>query len=91
MSRQRAPNGQIFLKKDEKITDVLTKLPISSSDDEIVSKFREIYPDDWGKIVARYEAHERLTPPEKSHPMAPPRQYLLNAVTNTRKRQKKNT
>lgn len=30
------------------------------------------------KIINRYEAHERLTKPGKSHPMPVPPSYLLN-------------
>ena len=88
MGRQRVPKGQIFLKKDEKIADVFSKLNADSSDEEFISKFRELYPEDWKKIVARYEAHERLTPAGKSHPMPQPRQYLLNAARNARRRSK---
>ncbi len=78
MNRQRVPKGKVFQKQDEKIIKTLQNLEPSCSDDFIVSKFKELFPDDWEKIVKRYEAHERLTPDGKSHPMPHPRKYLIN-------------
>ncbi|MCC5628239.1 hypothetical protein LC613_08960 [Nostoc sphaeroides CHAB 2801] len=84
MSRQRVPKGQVFLKKEEKIAAALERLPPDHSDAEFIAKFREQHESDWQKIVARYEAHERLTKPGKSHPMPPPEKYLLNAARTQR-------
>lgn len=79
MGRQRVPKGKIFLKKDEKVIAVLLTLEADASGDEFVHKFKEMYPEDWAKVKKRYEAHERLTPEGKSHPMPKPHQYMLNA------------
>ncbi|MEA5523594.1 hypothetical protein [Nodularia spumigena] len=46
--------------------------------EDFILKFQDLYPNDWQKIVARYEAHEKLTPKGKSHPMPKPEKYLLN-------------
>ncbi|MEB0165402.1 hypothetical protein QN360_21105, partial [Glaciimonas sp. CA11.2] len=62
MSRQRVPKGKVFQKQDEKIIKTLQELEKNCSDDFLVSKFEELFPEDWVKIVKRYEAHERLTP-----------------------------
>ena len=78
MGRERVPKGQVFLKKEEKILTTISNLVADYSDDDFIAKFRELYPEDWGKIVKRFNAHERLTPAGKSHPMAPPPKYLLN-------------
>lgn len=80
MTRERVPKGQVFLKKEEKISRTLEDLEAnhSDSDSDFILKFKELYPDDWRKIVARYEAHERVNPKGKSHPMPPPDKYLLN-------------
>ena len=78
MSRQRVPKGQVFMKKEEKILATIAKLDANYSDDDFIAKFRELYPEDWEKILKRYNAHERLTPAGKSHPMAPPPKYLLS-------------
>jgi len=84
MGRQRVSKGKIIPKKDEKVIDVLRTLEPSTSDDEFVKKFREMYPDDWQRVVKRYDEHERLTPKGKSHPMAKPFQYMLNASRKIR-------
>lgn len=89
MGRQRVPTGQIFLKKDEKVRAVIAVLSDSYSEEDFVAKFREIYPDDWEKVVARWNAHERLTPPGKNHPMARPEQYMINTLRATVRQQKK--
>ncbi|MBD2138703.1 hypothetical protein H6F32_14160 [Anabaena sp. FACHB-1237] len=78
MRRLRVPKGQVFLKKEEKILRTLKNLNGNHSDSDFILKFKELYPDDWQKIVARYEAHQRLTPKGKSHPIPPPEKYLLN-------------
>lgn len=89
MSRQRVPKGQIFLKKDEKVLDVVSQLSPGYSEQEFVAKFQQVYPTEWGKVVARWQAHERLTPPGKSHPMARPEQYMINTLKAVMRRQKK--
>lgn len=89
MARTRVPKGQIFLKKDEKVLDVISQLSSGYSEHEFVLKFQEIYPIEWGKVIARWQAHERLTPPGKSHPMARPEQYMINTLRNVIRRQKK--
>jgi hypothetical protein len=38
-----------------------------------------MYPEDWNRIILRYEQHERNSG-GKGHPMAEPWQYLLNMV-----------
>lgn len=90
MSRQRVPKGQIFLKKDEKVLDVISRLSPGYSEHEFVIGFQECYPTEWGKVVARWQAHERITPSGKSHPMAKPEQYMINMLRAVIRRQKKN-
>lgn len=78
MARARVPKGQVFVKKEEKIVKTLNNLKLTHSDEDFILKFQDLYPNDWQKIVARYEAHEKLTPKGKSHPMPKPEKYLLN-------------
>lgn len=80
MSRQRVSKGQLIIKKEEKFTDIVKKLPQGYSDDEFIDAFKKAYPEDWSKINKRYEEHERLTKPGKSHPMPEPSKYLKNAL-----------
>ncbi len=86
MSRQRVPKGQIFLKKEEKVSATIDALESPYTEMQFVEKFKELYPDDWEKIVKRYNAHERLTPTGKSHPMPNPTQYLINAYKNQKRK-----
>ncbi len=80
MGRKHSPKGQIVLKKTEKLKAVNASLPPGSSPDDFAAKFQEMYPEDWGKIVRRYQAHERQTKKGKGHPMPEPKTYLLNMV-----------
>lgn len=86
MGRQQVPKGQVFLKKEEKIEATVSALDANHSEEQFVIKFQELYPEDWEKIVKRYEAHERLTPEGKTHPMPPPQKYLTNAYKTVLKK-----
>lgn len=82
MGRKHSPKGQVVLMKDEKLEAVGAVLPSGSPPESYATKFQEMYPEDWDKIVRRYNQHERQTPPGKTHPMPEPKQYLLNMVNN---------
>jgi len=82
VATRHAPKGQVFLKKDEKLKTVVAAMPLKFSDEDFVAKFQEMYPEDWIKIVRRYEAHERSTRPGRSHPMPELKQYILNIARN---------
>lgn len=84
MGRQRVTKGQVFQKSEEKVIKTLLKLKKGCSDEEILDAFKELFPDDWKKIIKRYEEHERLTPVGKRHPMPIPRKYLLNKFAKYR-------
>nr|WP_198591106.1 HEAT repeat domain-containing protein [Vibrio cyclitrophicus] len=84
VSRKRVSKGQIIQKKDEKVINVLLTLQPSVSADNFVEKFKEVYPDDWKRVIKRFNEHERLTKDGKSHPMAHPHQYMLNASKKIR-------
>ena len=86
MGRQRVPKGQVFLKKEEKINATIGTLDKCHTEMQFVEKFKELYPEDWAKIIKRYNAHERLTPEGKSHPMPNPTQYLINTYRNRQRR-----
>lgn len=82
MGRKHSPKGQIVLKKGVKLRAVEATLPPGFSWEDFAAKFQEMYPDDWERIVRRYQAHERRTQPGKGHPMPEPKKYLLNMVKN---------
>ncbi|MGR2913673.1 hypothetical protein [Acidithiobacillus ferrivorans] len=89
MNRKRVPKGQVFLKKEEKISATLAALDAAHTEMQFVEKFKELYPDDWEKIIKRHNAHERLTPEGKSHPMPNPTQYLINTYRNQKRKERK--
>ncbi|EKH6499228.1 hypothetical protein O8Q80_004742, partial [Providencia rettgeri] len=72
MSRQRVSKGSVIPKKEFKIATVLSLLAVDCDFDSFFSEFKRIYPKDWERVNKRYQEHERLTKPGKSHPMAEP-------------------
>jgi hypothetical protein len=79
VGRTQIPSGQIFLKKKEKFEAVKAEMRRGFSPEDFAAKFQETYPDDWNKIIAGYEAHERAAK-GKPHPMAQPWPYLVTSV-----------
>lgn len=50
MGRQRVSKGKVIQKKDQKVIEVLMTLPSDVPGDDFVSKFREVFPEDWKKF-----------------------------------------
>ena len=82
MSRQRVSKGSVIPKKEFKIAEVISSLPVDSDFDSFFSEFKRVYPKDWDRVNERYHEHERLTKPGKSHPMAHPLSYMRTAFTS---------
>ena len=79
MPRKRVSKGQIIMKKQEKLPVVAAAMEEGFTDEEFIEKFKEMYPKEWANVERRYRQHEDLNKgKKKGHPMAPPRQYLLN-------------
>lgn len=78
MSRKRVSKGQIIMKKEEKLPKIASVMDVGFTDNEYVEKFKVLYSKYWNNIVKRYNEHERLNKPGKSHPMPEPKKYLLN-------------
>ena len=68
----------VVVKKEEKIEAVFQALGENVSEENFVSKFKEMYPKDWQRVVSNYEKEERKTKPGKSHPMPSPDVYMRN-------------
>jgi hypothetical protein len=79
MGRTQMPKGQIILKKKEKLEAVKAAMPFKYVNEDFAAKFQQMYPDDWSKIVKRFESHESNNK-GKGHPMAEPWKYLMNVV-----------
>jgi hypothetical protein len=77
---KHSTKGQIVLKRDRKLERVYRAMPPQSSIEEHLAKFKEMYPEDWQRLVYRYTEHERHTPAGQPHPMPEPTQHLLTMV-----------
>lgn len=77
----------VILKKDEKIAEVIKTLSENYSEKDFISKFIELYPSDWDKIVKTYNQHIRKNKPGKPVPMPEPERYLINALNVWTKQQ----
>ena len=77
----------VILKKEEKISEVVSLLNESFSTDDFITKFKALHPKDWERLESSYKAHERRTKSGKSHPMPEPKQYLKNALHVWQKKQ----
>lgn len=91
MSRQRVSKGSVIPKKEFKIATVLSSLPVGCDFDSFFSEFKRVYPKDWKRVNNRYQEHERLTKPGKSHPMAHPLSYMRTAFHSFQQKLVKNS
>jgi len=86
MSRQRVSKGSVIPKKDVKIATVLSSLPDDCDFDSFFTEFKRVYPEAWAGVNRRYQEHERLTKPGKSHPMAHPLSYMKTAFNSFKRK-----
>ena len=70
----------IISKVDEKVKHVISLLSDSYTEEEFLSKFKKIYPDDYKKCMAKFLKEERHTKPGKSHPMQHPDHHIKAAL-----------
>lgn len=78
MGRKRVSKGSVIVKKDEKVATVIKNIGVDADFEAFFKAFKETYPKDWERVCHRYEEHERLTKPGKSHPMARPPKHMEN-------------
>ena len=65
-------------KKEEKVNKVFDAMSYIHDMQEFKNKFKEMYPDDWNKIISTYNKEERKDTKKKGHPMPKPEIYLSN-------------
>jgi hypothetical protein len=80
----------VIVKKEEKVSAVVSSLPSGFSSNEFVDAFIEMYPKEWERVQKIYGDHERRTKLGKMHPMPEPRQYLINALNVLLEKQMRN-
>lgn len=68
----------VFAKKEEKVNKVFDAMSDSHDMQEFKNKFKEMYPDDWKRIISTYDKEERKDTKGKGHPMPQPEIYLSN-------------
>lgn len=70
----------LISKVDEKVEQVISMLPESYSEEEYLSLFKVVYPNDYKKCMAKFIKEERATKPGKSHPMQYPDHHIKAAL-----------
>lgn len=68
----------VVVKKEEKIAIVFKAMNDMSDMQEFKTKFKEFYPSDWQRIIARFRKEEQRDKKHKGHPMPEPEKYLEN-------------
>lgn len=76
----------MIVKKEEKITKVVSLLPTEFTENQFLETFIQEFPKEWERVQKVYRDHERRTKPGKSHPMPEPKKYLINALKNWKKK-----
>ncbi len=78
-----------FIKrKNDKSQAVLASLDVIT-EDAFISRFKEIYPQDWALINETWEAEECNTKPGKKHPMPHPDLYMKDMFRNAMSRKER--
>lgn len=68
----------VILKKEEKVSTIFDNMSDINDVQEFKQKFKDLYPDDWNKIICAYQKEERKDKKGKGHPMPKPEIYLSN-------------
>ena len=68
----------VIVKKEEKVNRIFGELGTNCTFEEFFDKFKEVYPNEWEKIIKTYKQHESRDKKGKGHPMPDPNQYMKN-------------
>lgn len=80
----------VILNVDEKVQNILSRLPESYSEDEFLALFKKQYPKDYEKCMKRFLEEERKTKPGRKHPMQHPDKHIKAALRSYLSRKKNN-
>lgn len=70
-------------RKKEKVKNVVDRVGTENlTEENFIQTYKQLYPSDWERIVAKYNEEEASTPPGKKHPMPPPEMYMKNMYRN---------
>lgn len=70
----------VISKVDEKVAHVINMLSENYTEEEFLSCFKTIYPNDYEKCMRKFIKEERNTKPGKSHPMQHPDHHIKAAL-----------
>lgn len=70
----------VILKKEEKVKKVIDSLPENYTENDFLTAFIEMYPDDYAKCKKVWLKEERKTKPGQKHPMPQAEKYIINAL-----------
>ena len=68
----------VVVKKEEKVNKVFDVMSDIHDMQEFKNMFKEMYPDDWKRIISTYNKEERKDTKGKGHQMPKPEIYLSN-------------
>ena len=68
----------VIVKKEEKVNKIFDIMANVHDEQEFKDKFKQMYPDDWKRIISTYNKEERRDVKGKGHPMPQPEIYLRN-------------
>lgn len=60
MGRSRVPKSNLLKNRREKVACVCKSLNYNFTDNEFISMFSIMYPEDWDSINVRYKRHVQL-------------------------------
>ena len=72
--------------KKEKIKKVFEILGSDCTEENFISTFKSVYPDDWQKVQDVWLYEEQCTPLGKRHPMPHPDVYMKEMYRNHKPR-----
>ena len=81
----------IISKVDEKVKNIISLLSNSYTEEEFLSEFKMIYPEDYKKCMAKFLKEERKTKPGKTHPMQHPDHHIKSALRSYLSRNQQQT
>ena len=76
MGKVHVSKSQLIKDKTDKIEKIFGDLKEDSSLEGFIGMFKQNYPEDWNRIVKRYDDHKKLRKKGKNYPMPEPKKYL---------------
>ena len=78
MGKVHVSKAQLIKDKTDKVEKIFGSLKEDSSLEKFIETFRQNYPEDWDRLLKRYDQHRKLRKKGKNYPMPEPEKYLEN-------------